>query len=151
MTFGGGPLNNFVLQGWARMAETMREAPGQLGVVTAVSGLLTKQGVSIFGPEPNVPFAHEKVTKEVAEAQEEVEVLSHATGSGRVATYTVARERGAAQGVVLVFDLDQPSPEGAPRRTLRVLDDPDLAELGMREELCGREAELSSDGSLHWR
>jgi acetyl-CoA C-acetyltransferase len=144
MTFAGGPLNNFVVQAWVKMVETLRADPGSSGLVTAVSGLLTKQGVSVFGPEPARAFARDNVTAAVAAAQRNVEVVPEAGGRARVATCTVATERGAAQGVVLVFDLE----DG--RRTLRVVDDPDLAETARCEELCGREVELGPDATLHW-
>ena len=151
MTFGGGPLNNFVLQGWARMVETMRAEPGRLGGVTSVSGLITKQGVSLLGPEPFVPFRHEQVTEAVAAAHREAEVLPDATGRARVATCTVGKERGAAQGTVLIFDLlGSAGDDGPQRRTLRVDPDPALAERAMTEELIGCEAELRADGTIRW-
>ena len=52
MTFGGGPLNNFVLQALVKMAQTLRATPGSIGMVNAVSGLLTKQGVSLWASRP---------------------------------------------------------------------------------------------------
>ena len=36
MTFGGGPLNNFVIQSWVKMVERLREDQGSRGLVTAV-------------------------------------------------------------------------------------------------------------------
>ena len=51
MAFGGGPLNNFVLQALARMAHVLRGDPGATGMVNAVSGILTKQGVSLWSTE----------------------------------------------------------------------------------------------------
>ena len=53
MTFGGGPLNNYVLQSTCRMAELLRDnssrksrahGGAEKGLVTSVSGMLTKQG-----------------------------------------------------------------------------------------------------------
>ena len=46
MAFAGGPLNNFVLQAAVRLAQRLREEPGASGMLNAVSGMLTKQGVS---------------------------------------------------------------------------------------------------------
>lgn len=140
MTFGGGPLNNFVLQGWAAMIERLRAEPGTTGLVTAVSGLLTKQGASVLGPEPSRPFLFDHVTEAVAAAHETVKVEPGARGRARVASYTVGRIGAAVDGVALVLDLD----DG--RRSLRVVDDAGLAEAGLREELCGRELELGSGG-----
>jgi acetyl-CoA C-acetyltransferase len=144
MTFAGGPLNNFVLQAWVEMVETLRADPGSTGLVTAISGLITKQGVSVLGPEPPRPFFFGDVTEAVAADHTPVTVEAAASGRARIASYTVGRIGAAADGVALVLDLD----DG--RRTLRVLDDAALAERGMREELCGRRVGLGTNGELAW-
>ena len=56
MTFAGGPLNHFVLQALDRMVAALRGDPGSLGVATAVSGMLTKQGVTLWSSEPGPGF-----------------------------------------------------------------------------------------------
>jgi len=144
MTFGGGPLNNFVLQAWVKMVERMRSDPGSHGFVSAVSGLITKQGVSVFGPEPSGSFLHDNVTKAAEAAQVRQDVDRDATGLGRIATYTVSHDKHAAHGVALIADLD----DG--RRTMRVVDDPEWMELGENEELCGRAIEVTGDGGARW-
>lgn len=144
MTFGGGPLNNFVIQGLVKMVERMRETPGSHGLVSAVSGLITKQGVSVFGPEPRDSFVYEQVTEAARAAQATVEVVRDAVGRARVATYTVSASKDAANGVALILDLE----DG--RRTIRVVPDPELAAQGMREELCGRVVELGSGDALRF-
>jgi acetyl-CoA C-acetyltransferase len=144
MTFGGGPLNNFVIQAWVAMVERLRGRPAASGLVSAVSGFLTKQGVSVFGSEPRVGFLFDSVTRETAEAQARVRVDPEARGPARVATYTVVPVRDEPARVALLFDLD------GSRRTLRVVQDADLAEAAMREELCGRRVELGANGSIRW-
>ena len=44
MTFGGGPLNNYVLQSTARMAQVLRDDPSAAAWSLAISGMITKQG-----------------------------------------------------------------------------------------------------------
>jgi acetyl-CoA C-acetyltransferase len=144
MTFGGGPLNNFVLQGWVGMIECLRADPGALGLVTAISGLITKQGVSVLGPEPSPAFLFADVSDAVDAEHRPVHVEADAAGRGRVASYTVGRIGAAESGVAIVVDLD----DG--QRTLRVLDDGALAERGMRQELCGRAVEVTSEGGVEW-
>lgn len=142
MTFGGGPLNNFVIQSWVKMVETMRAAPGSYGCVTAVSGLITKQGVAVFGPEPGAkPFLHDFVTEETRAEQATQAVEGDATGPGRVVAYTVSHDRNAAHGVAMIIDLD----DG--RRTMRVVDDPAWMKLGETEELVGRAIEVTENGA----
>ncbi|WP_214412207.1 hypothetical protein [Sphaerisporangium fuscum] len=52
MPFAGGPLNNYVLQATAEMARVLREDPGATGLVTSVSGMLTKQGAALWSTGP---------------------------------------------------------------------------------------------------
>ena len=65
MRFAGGPLNNYALQSVARMAEVLRADPGSTGIVTAVSGFLTKQGVGLWSTDaPAQRFGFADVTPE---------------------------------------------------------------------------------------
>ena len=144
MTFGGGPLNNFVIQAWVKMVERMRADPGSHGLVTAISGLITKQGVSVLGPEPSRSFVYDNVTEAAERAWVKTEVDREARGRATISGYTVSHNKSAANGVVIVADFDET------RRTLRVVDDPEMMDLGAREELCGREVELLADGGVRW-
>jgi acetyl-CoA C-acetyltransferase len=144
MSFAGGPLNNFVIQSQVEMIEALRNDSGSMGLVTAVSGLMTKQGVSLFGAEPERPFLFDTVTDAARAEQAVVDVDLEATGHARVATYTVISGRDGALSVVLVLDFD------GGRRTLRVVDDLALAQEGMGTELCGREVEVGSGGRMRW-
>lgn len=145
MTFGGGPLNNFVIQALVKMVEAMRAAPGQHGLVSAVSGLITKQGAALLGPEPSRAFVHEQVTEAARAAQATVTVVRDAAGSARVASYTVGAIGSAPLAVALFLDFE----DG--RRTLRVVADPELAERGMREELAGLPVDVLADGGVRLR
>jgi acetyl-CoA C-acetyltransferase len=133
MTFAGGPLNNFVLQALVKMAKVLRADPGSHGLVTAVSGILTKQGVSLWScGEPEAGFAFFDVTEETAREQASVPLVEAADGAAQVASYTVLFEGERAVRTAFVCDLD----DG--RRTLAASDDAALAQLGTEQELCGR-------------
>jgi acetyl-CoA C-acetyltransferase len=145
MTFAGGPLNNFVLQAWARMAQLLRADPGSAGLVSAVSGLLTKQGVSLLSSEPRAPFHFGDVTAETAARCAVVSLDARAAGDARVASYTVLYEGEKPARAILFCDF-----EGG-RRRLLVAEDPELALAGTREELCGRALRVGAEGDLRWR
>ena len=67
MAFAGGPVNNFVLQALVRMVHLLRETPGGTGLLTAVSGMLAKQGVSLWSSQPgSAPFGHDDVSEAAA-------------------------------------------------------------------------------------
>lgn len=142
MAFAGGPLNNFVLQAMVKMVETLRGDPGALGMVTAVSGMLTKQGVSLWSTEPGrMPFAFTDVTDAVARDTQVRTVVDNACGAARVVTYTVIYAGDAPSHGLLLCHLD----DG--RRALVRVDDRDTVQAMTREEFCGRAVQLD-DGKL---
>jgi acetyl-CoA C-acetyltransferase len=133
MAFAGGPLNNFVLQAMVKMAQVLREAPGTTGMVNAVSGFLTKQGVSLWASRPpDAPFRHVDVSAETAADVHTVELVAEADGDGTLASYTVQYEGDVPSRTILLLDLD----DG--RRVLRADDDRDLAAALTQEEWIGR-------------
>jgi acetyl-CoA C-acetyltransferase len=139
MTFAGGPLNNFVLQALVKLVERLRADPGAAGLVSAVSGILTKQGVSLWSTRPPArAFEFFDVTEETAREQVPLALVERSDGAARIASYTVLFEGERAARTVFVCDLT------GGRRTLAASDDPALAELGTREELCGRSARLAA-------
>ncbi|MCE2391466.1 MAG: acetyl-CoA acetyltransferase [Proteobacteria bacterium] len=142
MTFGGGPLNNFVLQAACRMAGALRESPGSAGLLTAVSGLLTKQGVSLWSTEPPAAgFRFEDVSAEAERRTRRVRLVEEHSGEARVASYTVQYEGGEPARGVLLCDLE----EGL--RCIAETGSPEEAAVLTREEFCGRKLQLR-DGRL---
>jgi acetyl-CoA C-acetyltransferase len=106
MAFAGGPLNNFVLQAMARMVEVLRGDPGSTALVTAVSGMLTKQGVSLWASRaPDTPCRFEDVTDAVAAEVGPLAVAARHDGAATIASYTVLYEGGAPTRAVAVCDL----------------------------------------------
>ncbi len=137
MTFGGGPLNNFVLQALAKMVAVLRDHPGEIGMVNAVSGLLTKQGVSLWSARPaERPFAHRDVSRETERDIESVAVSADVSGAGAIATYTVAYEGNEPVHSGLIVDLD----DG--RRTVTSSVEPQIAAELVAGEGCGRRVTL---------
>ncbi|MEM7411700.1 MAG: acetyl-CoA acetyltransferase [Myxococcota bacterium] len=139
MAFAGGPLNSFVLQAAVRMAQTLRTSGGH-GLLTAVSGMLTKQGVSVWSTTPGPGFSADDVSTEVERQTERRTVVADYQGPATVAGHTV------------VFEGDQPS------HTLVIADTPSgeravgfqaggaLAERAQREELAGVPVSFGPEG-----
>ena len=127
MTFAGGPFNSFVFQATAAMVSRLRADPGAVGLVTAVSGLLTKPGLAVWSTA--APAAPVLLADLVDEATVETPVApldENPVGSGTIATYTVAGER-----IVAIVDLDSGS------RAVAALDDPGSAAEACRHDLIG--------------
>jgi acetyl-CoA C-acetyltransferase len=145
MAFAGGPLNNFVLQAMVRMAEVLRADPGSVAMVNAVSGMLTKQGVSLWSTESGPPFRHVDVSEEAAAETRTKTVRESVSGSATVATYTVLYQGPEPEKAIVLADV----PDGT--RTIGASTDADLMAQMVSEEFCGREIELDGGGGFQNR
>ena len=108
MTFGGGPFNNYALQGAAAMVRKLRESPDPtFGLTSAVSGLLTKPAVTVWSNrEPRTPFVSLDVSAEAEEATERRPVHPDLTGVGVVVGATVIPGRGGELTTVALVEVE---------------------------------------------
>ncbi len=134
MTFGGGPLNNYTFQSLAKMCTLLREEPDVYGLVTAVSGIVTKYGAAVWSCRP--PEAATAIVGDVSDAARAatplVPVDEDFAGTATVAGYTVVHERGAPVAGVAVVD----TPSGA--RTVATSTDAGVAKAMTVDEWIGR-------------
>ena len=138
MPFAGGPFNNYVLQSTGRMIELLRERPGTVGLVSSVSGVMTKHGFGVWSTDPGPhPFASVDVTGDVAAATERRPVVGHYEGPATVAGCTVVHTGGRPEGVAL---LDLP---GAARAMTSTVDPAVIHELETRE-CVGRSVDVGA-------
>lgn len=133
MPFAGGPYNNYVFQATCRMAEVLRQGRGRVGLVSSVSGIMTKQGFGLWSRDrPPEGFQFADVTGAVARASPELDVVDRYAGPARIAGYTVVHERSGSPRAIVVADV-----EGG-RRAVAASDDPEtVAQMG-EEEFCGQ-------------
>lgn len=143
MTFGGGPLNNAALQAMARSVEMLRQ-PGShnTALVTAVSGLLTKQGAVLFQREtPESSYAHVDLTDTAKTAVGRRAVVGCHSGAGIVDAVTVVVPKDGNPEVVAVVRTH----DG--KGTIGRTSDPAAVHSALEEEWVGRPVELR-DGAL---
>jgi acetyl-CoA C-acetyltransferase len=142
MTFGGGPLNNYTLQSLVKMCELLRDEPDAHGLVTAVSGIVTKFAGAVWSCRPPAGrVALDDVSDESRSATALVPVQVDYAGDATVAGYTVVHDRGAPAAAVAVVD----TPEGA--RTVATSTDVDVAAAMTRDEWIGRSLRVH-DGTI---
>ncbi len=132
MPFAGGPFNNVVFQATAAMVQRLRTDPGQLGLVTTVSGLLTKPGLAIWSCDPGerAPLLAD-LAEAAASATELRNVIEGYVGPAIVATYTVRTGQSGLEAVVI-----GDTPDGD--RVVAIISDPDAARAALTDELIGR-------------
>ncbi|MCY3636482.1 MAG: acetyl-CoA acetyltransferase [bacterium] len=143
MTWAGGPLNNYVIQSAVKLAQVLRADPGSTGLLTSISGMITKQGASVWSTEPPAqPFANLDVTDAVAA---ELQPKSYRTGdneTAEVVSYTVIWGREGPERAVAIGEFA----DGA--RTLLVSAVPAVMAAVVVEEFCGRSVTVGADGSF---
>ena len=138
MTFGGGPLNNFVLQATVKMARLLRDQPAATGLVTCVSGMNTKQGCALYSTLGNpAGWQFADVTAAVEAATGLCELISGCEGAASIAGYTVLYQGESPWRAVAVCDL----PDG--RRTVVFSEDLGVIEAMLVEEFVGRTVEIA--------
>jgi acetyl-CoA C-acetyltransferase len=144
MSFGGGPLNNYVLQSMAKMAHVLRnDTVADTGLVTAISGMITKQGIGIWSTRPPVDgYRSADVTAEAEAATPRVPCVAGVAGVATVATYTVLHAGDGPPRGFVVVDLDDGS------RSIATSLDEALTGSMESEEWCGRSVVLDGNGSF---
>ena len=88
MPFAGGPLNSYVLHSTAKIIEKLRENSG-VGIVTGVSGMMTKQSYALWSKNPCIDFTYEDCTKKAREIELPVKLSDQKSGSGIIIGYTI--------------------------------------------------------------
>ena len=160
LTFGGGPLNSYVMHSIARTAELLRETDGGRALVTANGGMLTKHSFGVYSAgEPDRPYRHEDLTAEV-HALPKREAVADYTGPAEIESYTVMFGGGSAKSTSYrstYGEREAPSfeptvahlacrlPDG--RRSWANVDDPDSLGAMCEEEFCGRPVQLDGTGA----
>jgi acetyl-CoA C-acetyltransferase len=136
MTFAGGPFNNYVLQSMAKVIGRLRDQPSQQGLVTTVSGMLSKPGLAVWSATPMPPDDH-YLTGDLADEAD------RATGTVPVATLESARGPATVASFTVTYDADQPR---LPVRTVvvGVLGDGSQTAAACEDETLARHALVSS-------
>jgi acetyl-CoA C-acetyltransferase len=159
MSFAGGPYNNYVLQSTCRMAGQLREdcARNQsasngashntairrphFGLVSSVSGVLTKQGFGLWSDMPGpggLVFADcSDAVKAVTQTKP---VVDGNRGLGTVVGYTVLHEGAAPACAVVLAEID------GGRRALATTHEAQAIARLEHDECCGTTVRLDGDG-----
>lgn len=144
MTFGGGPFNNYSLQGAAAMVRHLRDGaePG-VGLTTAVSGLLTKPAAVLWSTAaPTVDYATLEVTEAARAATATLPVDPDLVGSATVAGATAVPGRDGSLTTIVVAT----SPEGV--RTVAQSVDPGVGARVVADDVVGTTVQLTAPGEF---
>lgn len=138
MSFAGGPFNSFVFQALPTMARRLR-AEGGTGLLTSVSGLLTKPGLGVWSTTSDGrPPLIADLGHEAAAVTERRTVALAASGPATVVSSTVTHEGQEPNEVIVIVDLD------TGERAVARSDDAALIERAIRHGIVGDRVEIAT-------
>jgi len=165
LTFGGGPLNNYVMHSIARTVELLRQRPGARALVTANGGMLTKHSFGVYGTQrPGSGFRHQDLQSEVDRTPKR-EVATDHEGEAEIETYTVMFGGGEAKPTTSYTAIyGNVVPSGSEptvahlacrladgRRTWANISEPEVLQAMCEEEFCGRPIRIDGAGTASLR
>ena len=104
MSFAGGPLNSYVLHSLAKMVSKIRKTKDSSGIITGVSGMMTKQSYAVLSSNPHMDFTHKDFTEFAAKKEKPVEISSLIDGVGIVIGYTILNKTEEKYKAVIFID-----------------------------------------------
>lgn len=144
LTFGGGPLNNYVMHSIAKMVELCRRNPTNVGLVTANGGYLTKHAMGVYSATPASFEFRSEISQSQVPTDRDRDVEDCPTGKLTIDGYTVTHNAsGPIRGFASCL-----SNTGS--RTWGWSEDPTIMEAMCNEEFCGRSATIKESGELYF-
>ena len=143
LTFGGGPLNDYVTHSIASMVDLLRAEPESVGLVTALGWYATKHSLGVYSSRPpDRAFAHAHPQDEVDASPSRQPAEGYA-GPVTIEAWSVMHEREGEPSLGIAACL---TPDG--RRTWANTRKPDLLEALKGDTLDHHAADLLPDGEL---
>ena len=144
MPYAGGPLNSFVIHSTVKMIQKIRALEARHGLVTGVSGMMTKQSFCVWGKEYQEQFIFDDVTERAKLDENPVELSNIAEGEGEIIGYTIIEGSEHASKAVLYLD-----DEKKHRKVVSSLDK-NFINLLMEEEWVGKKVKFKDGQATPW-
>ncbi|MBO0731136.1 MAG: hypothetical protein J2P57_17900, partial [Acidimicrobiaceae bacterium] len=147
LCFAGGPWNNYVTHSIATMSTVLRAHPGDIGLVSANGGFVTKHAFGLYGTEPPAGgFRWENAQAEI-DASFTPTPIADATykGPATVEAYTVmhGRDGEPERGICALR-----TPEGT--RTWGTSEDGEVLRQMEQEEFVGVATTVGAEGDAQF-
>ena len=104
MPYAGGPLNSFVIHSTVKMIQKIRALEVKYGLITGVSGMMTKQSFCVWGKEYKEHFIFDDVTERAKLDESPIELSNISEGKGEIIGYTIIEGNENAAKAVLYLD-----------------------------------------------
>ena len=100
MPFAGGPLNSYVIHSTIKMISRIRDDNSKVGIVTGVSGMMTKQSYALWSKNPEIKFTFKDFTDEAEQKEIPIDLSKIDTGQGTIIGYTTLKNDNSYKAVI---------------------------------------------------
>ena len=108
MSFAGGPLNSYVLNSTVQMIRKIRSEENKYGIVTGISGMMTKQSFALWGKRNLINYSFKDVSEEAENNEVPYKISSETSGEGNIIGYTVIKnEESVKKAVIYIEDVNK--------------------------------------------
>ena len=137
MAYAGGPLNSYVLHSTAKLIEKIRKTNGS-GVITGVSGMMTKQSYALWSKNPEIEFVYKDFTDEAKIVDQPIKLSNHSNGEGKIIGYTIINKENTSKAIMYIDTSDN-------KRKLITSSDKTIIGLMEREEWVGKKIKFKAN------
>ena len=106
MSFAGGPLNHYVLSSTTQLIDKLRENSNKVGLITGVSGLMTKQSYALWSDKYFDNFSYVDVTSKAKEFDKPLSLSNKKSGTATIVGYTILLDENKNKKAVIYAELN---------------------------------------------
>ncbi len=137
MPFAGGPINSFVLHSTVKLISKIRKQQKGTGIITGVSGMMTKQSYALWSKNPVIDFIYKDFTNEANSIETAIELSNEVNGDGVIIGYTVLK-KNISKAVIYLNTADN-------KRKLITSSDKSIIESMENEEWVGKKVNFKKN------
>lgn len=105
MSFAGGPLNHYVLHSTIQLIDKLRKNKDKIGLITGVSGLMTKQSYALWSDKYFDNFSMADVTLQAKKIDKPIPLSNKKSGTATIVGYTILLDKKNSKKAVIYAEL----------------------------------------------
>ena len=106
MSFAGGPLNHYVLSSTTQLLDKLRKKSNKIGLITGVSGLMTKQSYALWSSECIDNFSIVDVSYQARKVDKALTLSNKNSGTAKIVGYTILLDKLKNKKAVIYAELE---------------------------------------------
>ena len=106
MSFAGGPLNHYVLSSTTQLLNKLRKKSNKIGLITGVSGLMTKQSYALWSNECIDNFSIADVSDQARKEDKALTLSNKNSGTAKIVGYTILLDKHKNKKAVIYAELE---------------------------------------------